>query len=251
MAYDNTKSNFFLTLITPSIYRVMFKLISDLFFPLLCQACEKVLGDNEIVICTTCRHHLPIVPARIKASDLQIEFLEGVQIKTFFALFYFKKSSLVQKLLHNLKYNNQEIIGTVLGEWLGAQLKGHSSYQYVDKVLPVPLHSKRLRQRGYNQVMAFAKAIALALNYSCDETVLKKVQNTKTQVFQSKSDRWKSVQHSFELTNPEVVFRKNILLVDDIITTGATLNACAKVLLEARPKSISVVCIAIPATVFR
>lgn len=65
----------------------MFKLISDLFFPLLCQACEKVLGDNEIVICTTCRHHLPIVPARIKASDLQIEFLEGVQIKTFSALF--------------------------------------------------------------------------------------------------------------------------------------------------------------------
>lgn len=99
--------------------------------------------------------------------------------------------------------------------------------------------------------MAFAKAIAVALNCSCDETVLKKVRNTKTQVFQSKSDRWKSVQNSFELTNPEVIFRKNVLLVDDIITTGATLNACAKVLLEGCPKSILVVCIAIPGTAFR
>lgn len=251
MAYDTIKSIFFLILINPLIYRVMIKLITDLFFPPLCQACENVLGDNEFIICTNCRHHLPIVSTRFNTSDLQIEFLEDFQIKAFSALFYFQKGSLVQKLLHNLKYNNQQIIGVVLGEWLGEQLRGQSSYQTINKVVPVPLHSKRLRQRGYNQVMAFANAIATALNCSCDGTVLKKVQNTKTQVFQSKSDRWRSVQHSFELTNPEVIFHKNILLVDDIITTGATLNACAKVLLEGRPKSISVVCIAIPGTAFR
>lgn len=229
----------------------MFKLITDLFFPPLCQACENVLGDNEFVICTNCRHYLPTVSTRFNVSDLKIELLEDFQIKTFSTLFYFQKGSLVQQLLHNLKYNNQQIIGTVLGEWLGERLRGLSSFQSTNKVIPVPLHSKRLRQRGYNQVMAFAKAIAVALNCSCDETVLQKVRNTKTQVFQSKSDRWKSIQNSFELTNPEVISHKNVLLVDDIITTGATLNACAKVLLEGRPKSISVACIAIPGTAFR
>ena len=120
----------------------------------------------------------------------------------------------------------------------------------VDLVIPVPVHSKRLKKRGYNQVSAFAKEIAKSLGADYIENVLTKVVHNKTQVFQSKKERWRSVQHSFKLTNPGCVLNKNMLLVDDLITTGSTVKACVQNLNKGKPKSISLATIAITDTVF-
>lgn len=233
------------------IYLPMFKLLLDLCFPPLCQACNKVLCDNKFVICTACRHHLPLAFSSCLEHDLHHDILKGIELRSICALFFFQKGGLVQQLLHHLKYKNQQKIGIVLGQWLGSEMLASGQWGAIDLVIPIPIHSKRLRQRGYNQVQKFAKEIACQIGAKFETGILKKIRHTKTQVFQSKAERWKSVEHSFILTAPDAVYAQNILIVDDIITTGATINACVSVLQMGQPKSTSVATIAIAAERFR
>ena len=165
----------------------MLKLLTDLFFPNLCPGCSRILMDNELVICLDCRHHLPLTNYHFKAPN---EMKNSLVIRDAFkgatALFYFHKKGKVQQILQHLKYKNQQIIGTVLGQWLGAELKQCSAFMAVDLVIPVPVHSKRLKKRGYNQVSAFAKEIAKSLGANYIENALTKVIHNKTQVFNLK-----------------------------------------------------------------
>lgn len=229
----------------------MIKLFTHLFFPSLCQACDNILVENEDVICTSCRHHLPTVSNFFLTQYLQIDLLFDIELKTIFSLFYFQKGGLVQKLLHNLKYKNQQCIGVVMGKWLGEKIKCSNQLFGIDLVVLVPLHPKRQKKRGYNQVSLFAYEISKALNVPYCDNVLKKIKHTKTQVFQSKSERWFSVKQSFELACHEVISNKNLLLVDDIITTGATMKACILALNQGHPKSINLASIAIADGLFR
>ena len=229
----------------------MLKLLTDLFFPNICPGCANILMDNELVICVACRHHLPLTHYHFKApEEMKNTLIIRDTFKGATALFYFHKKGKVQQILKHLKYKNQQKIGTVLGQWLGAELKQCSAFMAVDLVIPVPVHSKRLKKRGYNQVSAFAKEIAKSLGADYIENVLTKVVHNETQVFQSKKERWRSVQHSFKLTNPGCVLNKNMLLVDDLITTGSTVKACVQNLNKGKPKSISLATIAITDTVF-
>ncbi len=229
----------------------MFKLILDLCFPPLCQACNTVLSDNELVICTACRHHLPLAFPFGLDRELQPKVLQGIELQDVYSLFFFQKGGLVQQLLHHLKYKNQQKIGIVLGQWLGSEMATLNHAVGIDLVTPVPIHPKRLKQRGYNQVEKFAKEVALQIGVKFQDGILTKMKHTKTQVFQSKLQRWKSVQHSFALVNSEAIRGKRVLLVDDIITTGATINACVGTLQKGQPKSIAVASIAIAAGGFR
>jgi ComF family protein len=229
----------------------MLTLLTDLFFPNLCPGCSRILMDKELVICLGCRHHLPLTNYHFKAPE---EMKNSLVIRDAFkgatALFYFRKKGKVQQILQHLKYKNQQIIGAVFGQWLGAELKQCSAFMAVDLVIPVPVHSKRLKKRGYNQVSTFAKEIAKSLGADYIENVLTKVVHNKTQVFQSRKERWRSVQHSFKLTNTRCVLNKNVLLVDDLITTGSTAKACLQSLNKGKPKSVSLATIAITDTVF-
>jgi len=224
----------------------MFKAIIDLFFPKLCYACHEVLNDHEQDICTDCRNNLPVTNFHFhKDNNVSKVFYARVKVEYGTALFRFEKKGLVQQLIHNLKYKGQESIGVFLGDWLGGELKTVKEYSEIDIVIPVPLHKNKLKKRGYNQVAQFAEHIASALNVKYIDNVLLKVTNTDSQVLKSRFARWTSNEELFTLQNKSTIANKHILLVDDLITTGATMEACINVLNQAKNIKISVACMAI------
>ena len=230
----------------------MFSSLVNLFFPKTCNACDAILIDNETDICVGCRHELPLTNYHFERPETVKKIFYGrVHLEAATALFYFHKSGRVQNLLHHLKYKGKEDIGRLFGNWLGAEILESPYFSSIDVVIPVPIHSKKLKQRGYNQVALFAQQIAKILNASYVEDVLLKSINTKTQVFQSREARFQSVAHSFYAQNLSMVENKHILLVDDIITTGATIEACALVLNAANKSRLSIATIAITHSIFR
>ena len=224
----------------------MIKNLINLLFPKVCYACNNLLADQETHLCTNCRHELPITNYHITQSPSITKIFYGrVKIEQATALLKFSKKGKVQRLLHNLKYRGHEPISGMLGSWLGHELKSIASYQNIDLVIPVPLHKRKLRKRGYNQVTQFGKEIAKAINAEYNDTVLVKISNTKTQVFKKRVARWINNQEIFSLQNKDQIAGKHILLVDDIITTGATIEACTSILQKAGNVKISVAAMAI------
>lgn len=224
----------------------MLKSIINLFFPKVCYACHNLLNDNEDTICMDCRHDLPITNFHFDNNDSVAKALYGrAKIENGTALFRFEKKGNVQRLIHNLKYKDHEHIGFVLGNWLGGELKTLESYKNIDAVIPVPLHKNKLRKRGYNQVALFGQQVAEALNADYLDDVLVKVTNTKSQVNKKRLARWTNSDELFTLKNMEAIDNKHILVVDDIITTGATLEACISILNQAKNIKISIATMAI------
>jgi ComF family protein len=224
----------------------MLKSIINLFFPKVCYACHNLLNDNEDTICMDCRHDLPITNFHFDNNDSVAKVLYGrAKIENGTALFRFEKKGNVQRLIHNLKYKDHEHIGFVLGNWLGGELKTLESYKNIDVVIPVPLHKNKLKKRGYNQVALFGQQVAEALNADYLDDVLVKVTNTKSQVNKKRLARWTNSDELFTLKNIEAIDNKHILVVDDIITTGATLEACISVLNQAKNIKISIATMAI------
>jgi ComF family protein len=221
------------------------KNLLNLFFPLVCEACNTILLDNERVICTSCRHQLPVTNFHFTTSEAVKKTLYGrVKLENATALLHFSKKGIVQQLLHNLKYRGHEHISTFLGTWLGAELNTISAYKTVDVVIPVPLYKTKLRKRGYNQVAKFGQEIAKALGADYNDKVLIKMKSSKTQVFKGRLTRWNE-DELFYITENESLKGKHILLVDDIITTGATIEACASVLLKIDHITLSLATMAI------
>ena len=224
----------------------MVKNLLNLFFPKVCYACRNLLVDQETYICTDCRHNLPVTNYHFNNDDTVKKVLFGrVKLENATALLQFQKKGMVQHLLHGLKYKGYENIGVFLGKWLGEELKTIEAYGNIDAVVPVPLHKRKQRKRGYNQVEKFGLEIAKALDVEYIDTVLIKTTSTKTQVFKERIARWNNNNEVFSITNHNTIANKHILLVDDIITTGATIEACANVLLNAKNVKISLATMAI------
>ncbi len=224
----------------------MLKSIVNLFFPKVCNACHNLLNDNENTICLDCRHDLPVTDFHFDNNDSVKKVLYGrAKVENGTALFRFEKKGNVQRLIHNLKYKDHEHIGFVLGNWLGGELKTLESYKNIDAVIPVPLHKNKLKKRGYNQVAMFGQQVAEALNANYLDDVLLKVTNTKSQVNKKRLARWNNNEELFTLENEMKIENKHILIVDDIITTGATLEACISVLNQAKNIKISIATMAI------
>ena len=143
----------------------MIQSVINLFFPKICYACLNLLNDNEDTICIDCRHDLPVTNFHFDDNDAVKKVLYGrAKVENGTALFRFEKKGLVQQLIHGLKYRGHENIGFFLGNWLGGELKTIENYNDIDMVVPVPLHKKKLKKRGYNQVAKFGEQIAKALN---------------------------------------------------------------------------------------
>ncbi|MEZ4797156.1 MAG: phosphoribosyltransferase family protein [Flavobacteriaceae bacterium] len=224
----------------------MIKNLLNLFFPKVCSGCTNILSDHEEYLCTKCRHDLPVTNYHFN-NDKSVEkiFYGRAKIINATALLRFEKKSIVQHLLHNLKYKGQEDIGLFLGKWLGHELALVEAYKSIDIVIPVPLHKKKLRKRGYNQTAKFGIEIAKVLNAKYVDNVLVKTTNTKTQVFKNRLARWTSDNEIFGIKNHALIESKHVLLVDDIITTGATIESCANILNKVNNVKISVACMAI------
>ncbi|MFD2543185.1 ComF family protein [Lacinutrix gracilariae] len=224
----------------------MFRSIIDLFFPKVCYACYVHLQDSECYVCTSCRHNLPVTNYHLNANQAVAKVFYGrAKVEQATALLRFEKKSIVQQLIHNLKYRGYEEIGVFLGQWLGNELKELPTYQEIDIVVPVPLHKKKYKKRGYNQVAKFGQEIAKALQADYNDSSLIKITNTTSQVTKKRFARWQSNYELFTLENAASIENKHILIVDDIITTGATLESCIQVLNKAKNVKISIATMAI------
>lgn len=216
-----------------------------LLFPNLCAACNQHLQKGEKVVCLQCMVELPLTGFHKQADNpIAKRFWGRVPLQGATALYYFTKNGKVQHMIHQLKYNNHQEVGIYMGEHLGRELKKDQQLLDVDLVVPVPLHPQKLLQRGYNQSTAFAQGISQVLDIPVAEDAVRRVSYTESQTRKSREERWLNVKDVFELAQPALVQGKHVLLVDDVMTTGATLEACATQLLSTGNTRVSVATIA-------
>lgn len=205
----------------------MLKDLIHLMFPKSCNACYKALVSNEKEICTACRNELPLITDnQLKRILLKLDFKQDIVENNISCLFCFEKNTQVQELLHNLKYRQYHHLGETLGSWHAAIMQKNGKFTAIDLVIPIPIHKKRLRHRGYNQVTLYAQTVSKKLNAEYRDDILIKETHRKSQVFLNKQQRINNILDSLSLQNIDYLKGKNILILDDIVTTGATMKAC-------------------------
>lgn len=220
--------------------------INSILAPVVCFGCNAHLIRGEQHICTVCRNNLPLTDYTYAVENAVDRVFYGrIAIKKASSFLFFTENSIVQQLIHHLKYKNQEQIGAFLGDWYGQILKENNFLTTIDVVIPVPLHRKKLKKRGYNQVDLFAKKLAHHINAKYISNILVKTANTKTQTKKSRISRLQNNKELYTLSDSDFLKNKNILLVDDIITSGATIEMCAKALLKAEGVKIYITSMAV------
>ncbi len=224
------------------------KILNDffrIFYPKLCVNCENQLIDNENILCTFCRHDLPLTNYSNYSNNKIKSIFDGrVAIEKANALLIFRKKGITQKLIHQLKYKGNQSIGSFFGDWQGEILKENNEFHCIDYIIPVPLHYKKLRKRGYNQVTKFGERLSYHLKKPYIENVLRRTSTSKTQTIKARFERFNNNNTKFLLNDFLVFKNKHILLLDDIITTGATLEACIIELQKVKGIKISILTMA-------
>ncbi len=224
--------------------RLLFYL-TELLFPRLCAVCGDKLIEQERWICLHCLHHIPRTNFHLTEENPVAQLFYGrVQIEQATSFFYFSKGSKYQNLVHDLKYKGMKELGEEMGKQFGIDLLKSPEFSSVDLICPVPLHPKKERKRGYNQSWWIASGIAQLLNKPISADNLKRSIFTETQTKKTRFERWQNVEGIFELTNPEAFNGMHILLVDDVVTTGSTLEACAQAIQSKSSARISIATLA-------
>jgi ComF family protein len=216
-----------------------------LFYPNICAACGERLITQEKVICTRCLVDLPRTNFQYDHDNPVSQLFWGrVNVQNATALFRFQKGSRFQDLLHLLKYKGRQDVGEELGRQLGFELKKSELFNKVNVVIPVPLHPKREKKRGYNQAECIAKGVAESMGIEIQARNMIRTVETQTQTKKSRIERWKNVDSIFTIKQPEKLNNRHILLVDDVVTTGATLEACAQELLKNHRTIVNIAALA-------
>jgi len=213
----------------------------NLFFPTICFCCDSQLTASEKIICTKCRHDFPLTYFTNYPNNLvEQRFYGRTPINEATALLYFHKKGKSQQLIHKLKYKGHQEIGTLLGEWLAEEIINSTRFKHIDYIVPVPLHPKKLKKRGFNQLTSFSIALSKKLKIPIATNKLIKIEKSKTQTFNGKIERWQNVQEIFKLNDSLFFKNKQILLIDDVITTGATIESCCNEIHKSKGVKISV-----------
>jgi len=201
--------------------------------------------NQEKYICLKCLFDLPRTNFHsIHGNKVEQQLWGKVQIEHATSYFYFRKGSRYQKLIHYLKYKGLKELGEEVGKHFGFDLCESPDFSEIDVIIPVPLHPRKFRKRGYNQSEWIAKGLGFALNKPVDSNNLVRKVHTSTQTQKSRFDRWKNVEGIFEVQQPEMLHNKHVLLVDDVMTTGSTIEACSVALLKVSGLKISVATLA-------
>ena len=222
--------------------------ISDflsLFFPELCVTCGKRLISQEKFVCFDCWHDIPATNFHLKPDNKVAQLFWGrVDLAAATAYFSYKKGSRYQQLIHFLKYKGLKELGYETGKKFGYQLLESPGFAEIDVLMPVPLHPKKKKKRGYNQSEWIANGIAEVLKKPVDTKTLHRKVFTSTQTKRNRYERWQNVEQVFGLVDPKSVENKHVLLIDDVVTTGATLEACAIHLLKQPGTKVSIATLA-------
>jgi ComF family protein len=216
-----------------------------LFYPSICSNCSEQLLQNENVICTFCRHDLPLTNfTSYTKNKVSAIFFGRVTIEKAYSLLLFRKEGITKNLIHDLKYRGNEGVCIFFGNLLGEILMKNKEFSTVDLIVPVPIHLKRKKIRGYNQVTKFGERLSTYLNIPFIEDVLVRQSSTKTQTLKARFERFNDLETKFLVNNTTQFKGKHLLIIDDVITTGATLEACASALLKTPNIKISILTMA-------
>ena len=214
----------------------------DLIAPRLCVVCGHRLSVTEEVICGKCNFHLPRTDFHRDAykNEMAKLFWGQIPVEKVSAFFYYEAHAETANIIYHLKYKNHPEIGEVMGRMMAKELKPSGFFDEIDGILPVPLAKKRLRQRGYNQSLEIAKGVSEATGLPIFEKVIRRKVFQGSQTSKGRWERNENVENVFELLDAETIRGKHLLVVDDVVTTGATVIACIKELLKASDVKFSV-----------
>lgn len=219
--------------------------IFNVIFPKLCLGCDIILLRNQQFLCSQCNHLLPFTQQHTYSKNESIERFHGrLRLENGACLLYFTKSGFVQQLFHHLKYKNQPQISYYLGQIYAEQLRNINWLQTVDFIIPVPMHRKKQQRRGYNQVDGFAQALSEYFNIPIASAVLTQDKYSQSQTQQTLFERTRIDKLQFNVHYQEQHHGKHFLILDDILTTGGTLESCGKKVLEIPNSKISILCLA-------
>lgn len=220
--------------------------ILHLLYPNICLICGDILIEGEKYICLNCHYNLPLVSSEAAVNNPTEKLFAGrFMFSQAEAWLFFQKGNSVQTLIHAIKYHGNKQLAYLLGREAALKLTKTDLFKNIAYLVPIPLHHKRLKQRGYNQSEWIAKGMASVLNIEIDTVTLIRKKHNKSQTTKGVFDRWDNVHYIFELRNPEKFSNKHILLIDDVITTGATMNAAAELILKNNTTEISLFSIAL------
>lgn len=222
----------------------MLKDIINLFYPNLCVSCKDLLLQNEFIICVKCRHEIPFLEHEIPLSE---KFYGRLDLEHISGILEFHKQGIVQKLIHDLKYRNREDIGVFVANLYEKKLLEIQSRSNFDFIIPVPLHPKKMKIRGYNQLTTFGNQISKIINVPLLDDVLVRNVHTETQTKKGLIGRTDMKENIFGI-NPKIPFEKlenkHFLIIDDVITTGSTLELSARALQKIHKTRLSIIVMA-------
>lgn len=207
----------------------------------MCLSCKTHLLENELLLCSTCRNQLPETNFIDSPNNLIETALTGrVPCLAATSLLFYKKEGVVKSLIHSLKYRGNQEVGVFFGKWMAEQLKKSERFQKIDGIIMVPLHPKRLKQRGYNQLTVFASVLSSTLEIPIFKNILIKTNQSSSQTKKGRLSRFEKIDERFKIIDTTTLAGKHILLIDDVFTTGATIEACANEILKTPNTTISI-----------
>lgn len=211
-----------------------------LLFPHVCAGCGSDILNEETLLCMRCVDLMPETNFELHANNpVEKTFWGRLPLAAATAQFYFNKESLLQQLMHQFKYRGNKELGFQLGSIMGEQLKRSGRFE-VDAIVPLPLFPAKEKRRGYNQATVLCEGMARVMNIPVLHKVITRPQHTETQTKKGRIERWENIEGKFVLADPVAISKRHLLLVDDVITTGATLEACGNELLKAENARLSI-----------
>lgn len=220
--------------------------VLHLLFPHICTGCGSDILHEESVLCMRCIDAMPETNFELHPNNpVEKTFWGRLPLAGATAQFYFTKESLMQHLMHQFKYKGNKELGMQLGKIMGEQIKKSARFE-ADILVPLPLFAPKEKRRGYNQAAILCEGMAEAMNLPVLDKIISRPRHTETQTKKGRIERWKNMEGKFILSDADAIKNMHLLLVDDVVTTGATLEACGNELLKAENVrlSIATLCIA-------